>query len=91
VSTNHAPALRAYTVIKRENADDYWLAIGAAWPTKGEGLNVILQAMPLPDADGVLKIVLRRPKDNEAADAADNVRSIDRNKGGNGRQPRNRS
>jgi hypothetical protein len=94
VSTNHQPQLRAYTVIKREGQDDYWMPIGAAFEHKtlGTGYNLILQALPLPDKDGVCKIVLRPPKDNEAAEAAgDNVRSLDRNKGGNGRQQRSRS
>ena len=49
------PAYRAYTVIKRENKDDYWLNLGVAFPHEdGEGFNLLLQALPL---DG--KIVLR--------------------------------
>jgi hypothetical protein len=52
------PSYTAYTVIKREGQDDYWIAIGAAWMHQdGDGYNVILQALPL---DG--KIVLRPPK-----------------------------
>ena len=53
------PIYNAYTVIKREGQDDYWLNVGAAFSHQdGNGLNVILQATPL---DG--KIVLRPPKD----------------------------
>jgi hypothetical protein len=37
------------TVVKREGQDDFWLAIGAAFPHQsGDGFNVILQALPLP-------------------------------------------
>jgi hypothetical protein len=31
----------------------------------GDGYNVILQALPLPDNDGTCKIVLRPPKDDK--------------------------
>jgi hypothetical protein len=56
-----APTHRAYTVIKREGKDDYWLNLGVAFPHEdGEGFNLLLQALPT-DA----KIVLRRYKENE--------------------------
>jgi hypothetical protein len=55
------PAYRAYTVIKREGQDDFWLAIGAAFMHQdGDGYNIVLQALPI---DG--KIVLRLPKDDQ--------------------------
>jgi hypothetical protein len=54
------PAYRAYTVIKREGKDDYWLNLGVAFAHEdGEGFNVLLQAMPV---DG--KLVLRRYKED---------------------------
>ena len=60
------PAMRAFTVIKREGQDDFWLAIGAAFPHQdGSGFNVILQALPIPNGDGQCKIVLRPPKDDQ--------------------------
>lgn len=61
------PALRAFTVIKRgEGQDDFWLPIGAAFAHQnGDGFNVILQALPIPNGDGTCKIVLRPPKDGE--------------------------
>jgi hypothetical protein len=68
MSSNSQPAYRAFTVIKREGQDDYWLPIGAAWrhgQQTGDGLNIVLQALPLPDSDGVCKIVLRPPKDDD--------------------------
>ena len=66
----HEPAYRAYTVIKREGQDDFWLPLGAAFAHQsGDGLNVILQALPIPGADGVCKIVLRPPKDDARHDS----------------------
>jgi hypothetical protein len=54
-------AYRAYTVIKREGQDDFWLPIGAAFMHQdGDGYNIVLQALPI---DG--KIVLRLPKDDQ--------------------------
>jgi hypothetical protein len=56
---NSMPVYQAYTVIKREGQDDWWCNIGAAFShSDGNGLNLMLQALPL---DG--KIVLRPPKD----------------------------
>ncbi len=54
------PAYRAYTVIKREGKDDYWLNLGVAFGHEdGEGFNLLLQALP---TDG--KLVLRRYKED---------------------------
>ena len=65
-TTTHQPAMRAFTVIKREGQDDFWLPIGAAFAHQnGDGFNVILQAMPIPDRDGQCKIVLRPPKGDD--------------------------
>ena len=55
---NAQPTHTAYTVIKREGQDDYWLNIGAAFMHQdGDGFNVMLQALPING-----KIVLRPPK-----------------------------
>ncbi len=67
------PSHRAFSVIKREGQDDFWLNIGLAFPHKdGKGLNIVLQAFPL---DG--KIVLREPSDDETetGDARDEHRT----------------
>jgi hypothetical protein len=59
------PAYRAFTVVKRDGQDDFWLPIGAAFAHQsGDGFNVVLQALPVPDRDGQCKIVLRPPKDD---------------------------
>jgi hypothetical protein len=66
---SHEPAYRAYSVIKREGQDDFWLGIGAAFAHQtGDGMNVILQALPIPDGEGVCKIVLRPPRDEGSQD-----------------------
>jgi len=66
--------MRAFTVIKRgEGQDDFWLPIGAAFEHQGGGgFNVILQALPIPDGDGVCKIVLRPPKEDDGGTTQDN-------------------
>ena len=39
------PTHRAYSVIKREGQDDYWLNLGLAFPHKdGKGFNFTLRA-----------------------------------------------
>ena len=59
------PTHRAYSVIRREGQDDFWLNLGLVFPHKdGSGFNIMLQAFPL---DG--KIVCRAiTGDDEAAD-----------------------
>ena len=65
-ASTHQPAMRAFTVIKREGQDDFWLPIGAAFAHQnGDGFNVILQALPIPNGDGQCKIVLRPPKSDD--------------------------
>ena len=60
------PTHRAYSVIKREGQDDYWLNIGVVFPHKnGSGFNIMLQAFPL---DG--KIVVREIAEEGAEETA---------------------
>jgi hypothetical protein len=62
MSSTPQPAYRAFTVVKREGQEDYWLAIGAAFAHQdGDGLNLVLQALPI---DG--RVVLRKPKEDDA-------------------------
>ena len=59
------PAYRAYTVIKREGKDDYWLNIGVAFAHEDkDGFNVLLQAMPL-DGKLVLRTYKEAPEEQE--------------------------
>jgi len=83
---NSMPIYQAYTVIKREGQDDWWCNIGAAFShADGNGLNLMLQALPL---DG--KIVLRPPKTdtNDRDDHQQDQREEPRN---TRTQPNNRS
>jgi hypothetical protein len=60
-----APAYRAYTVIKREGKDDYWLNLGVAFKHEdGEGFNILLQGMPL-DGKLVLRTYKEAPEEQE--------------------------
>jgi hypothetical protein len=55
------PTHRAYSVIRREGQEDFWLNIGLVFPHKdGAGFNLILQAYPL---DG--KIVCREIEEDD--------------------------
>ena len=57
------PTHRAYSVIRREGQDDFWLNLGLVFAHKdGKGFNIVLQALPL---DG--KIVCREVGDDDAA------------------------
>jgi hypothetical protein len=79
MSAGTQPDFRAFTVIKREGADDFWLPIGAAFAHQsGDGFNVILQALPIPNGDGQCKIVLRPPKDHDEQPASHSPRSASR-------------
>jgi hypothetical protein len=60
------PTHRAYSVIKREGQDDFWLNLGLVFPHKdGSGFNIMLQAIPL---DG--KVVCREITADDAEDEA---------------------
>ena len=51
---------RVYSIVPRAKQDDYWLNIGVAFPHEdGQGINVMLQSLPLPTGAGECKIVLR--------------------------------
>jgi hypothetical protein len=55
------PTHRAFSVIRREGQDDFWLNVGLAFPHKdGKGFNIMLQAFPL---DG--RIVCREIADGD--------------------------
>jgi hypothetical protein len=52
-----AKLYRVYSIIERPKQDDFWLNIGVAFPhEKGDGFNVVLQALPL---HGNGKLVMR--------------------------------
>lgn len=60
------PTHRAYSVIRREGQDDFWLNLGLVFPHKdGDGFNIMLQALPL---DG--KIVCREIGDGDQTEVS---------------------
>ena len=80
----NTPTHRAYSVIKREGQDDYWLNLGLAFPHKdGGGLNIILQAFPL---DG--KIVCREITDGDTGDQPPPQTAREQPRGGQGARRR---
>jgi len=73
---SHQPSHRAYSVIKREGQDDFWLNLGLGFPHKdGKGLNVILQAYPL-DGKIVLREVSTTTRRHRATRAATSVLDV---------------
>jgi hypothetical protein len=59
--SNQQLAYRAFSVVKRENQDDWWSEIGGAFAhADGQGLNIVLHSLPISG-----KIVLRVPKAEE--------------------------
>ena len=60
------PTHRAYSVIRREGQDDYWLRVGLVFPhDDGGGFDIVLRAFPLNG-----KIVCRGISENDqTADA----------------------
>ena len=59
------PTHRAYSVIKREGQDDFWLNLGLAFPHKdGKGFNIMLQAIPF-DAKIVCREITADEPDKE--------------------------
>lgn len=57
---SNRPSHIAYSVEPGKDEKSHWHKIGAAWPTKGDGLNIQLTAIPL---DG--NIVLRSREELE--------------------------
>ena len=64
------PSHRAYSVIRREGQDDFWLNIGLVFPHKdGSGFNVILQAIPF-DHKVVCRVIDDADQQGDAPPAA---------------------
>jgi hypothetical protein len=78
------PTHRAYSVIKREGQDDYWLNLGLAFPhNDGSGFNIILQAFPF---DG--KIVCREITEDDAGEQPPAQTRREQPRGGQGARRR---
>ena len=69
---NQQPSYHAFTVVKREGQDDFWINIGAAFMHQdGDGYNVVLQALPING-----KVVLRLPKSDDKDDKTRDQQTI---------------
>ena len=78
-----AKMYRVYSIIERPKQEDYWLNIGVAFPhDKGDGFNLILQALPL---HGNGKLVVRAyDPEKEKHDADDGAKTNGPQKGAAG-------
>jgi len=73
-----AKMYRVYSIIERPKQEDFWLNIGVAFPhEKGDGFNVVLQALPL---HGNGKLVMRA-FDPETPVAPEGETGADANRG----------
>jgi hypothetical protein len=55
-TNTHQLTLRAFTAIKREGQNDFWLTIGAAFVhERGDGFNSILRTLPFSNGDGIVR------------------------------------
>lgn len=64
---NQQPAYQAYTTVKREGQDDYWLNIGAAFMHQdGDGYTVLLQALPI-NGRVILRLAKTETDDKQSA------------------------
>ena len=80
------PTHRAYSVIRREGQDDFWLNLGLVFGHKdGKGFNIMLQAFPL---DG--KIVCREIAEGNAAEETEPASRPRHNSTGRGTAPAQR-
>lgn len=53
----------------------FWVRVGSAWPNKnGPGYQIVLDALPLPDAEGRCVINLFEPKQRDERTPADPAR-----------------
>jgi len=45
----------------------YWLKIGAAFPLDKGGFSLIFDALPLPDAEGRVSVLMKEPMDKDGS------------------------
>ena len=52
--------------VKEKNDKSYFTKIGAAFPNKtGDGYTLILDALPVPNKDGDVRVLLKPPRPRE--------------------------
>ncbi len=62
--SSKSPSFVVYTIVEslKDDGDDFWCRIGAAWNNKDGSLNVVLNALPV---NGKLHIRAPKPKDDD--------------------------
>jgi hypothetical protein len=77
IETNQ-PTHRAYSVVRREGQDDFWLNLGLVFAHRdGRGFNIVLQAFPL-DAKIVCRQIAEEDNSDDRPSSRNNKRQGDR-------------
>ena len=50
---------------KRKDGKTFWVRMGAAWPRDDGGFKVDLDALPLPDAEGKVTLLISPPREDQ--------------------------
>jgi hypothetical protein len=50
---------------KRKDGKTFWLKVGAAWSRDDGGFKVDLDALPLPDAEGKVTLLISPPREDD--------------------------
>lgn len=61
-------AQRYDLLLPREDKDNktWWTKIGVAWENqKGDGYQLIFEALPIPGKDGQVKVIMKQPTERE--------------------------
>jgi len=49
---------------RKRNDKTFWINVGSAFPTKnGDGFQLVFDALPLPDADGRVMVLMSPPRE----------------------------
>lgn len=49
----------------RKDGKTYWLKVGAAFEAKNGGYNIVLDALPIPDHEGRVSLLMKEPTPRE--------------------------
>lgn len=49
----------------RKDGKTFWVKVGAAFPKDGGGFSLVFDALPLPDADGNVRLLMAEPRDSQ--------------------------
>lgn len=74
---------RMDVIVGRESkGKTYWTKIGSAWPSDKGGFSITLDALPLPNAEGVCRMLVVEPKPRDEAPAQSNSARAKQARGG---------